>query len=572
MQTLRYSINAEMPAGNFLKVGLHFRPKAKSKQTEFQLPAWRPGRYTLQNFVKNIRNLRFEDAKGNLLKSEKINKDRWEVQHEAGEDIFVQYEYFARQWDAGGCYFDDDIVYINWICLAIYPVGFENESCTVDLKIPQEYQIAGSLRKENNKLFAENFDTLVDSPIIASKNIHSRQYTVPESDTIFHLSVYARREPELDKWLEDFAAFTSEQLKIFGEIPTKEYWFLLLILPHQFYHGVEHLNSTVIALGPEDRIGERSLYEELLGVSCHELFHVWNVKAIRPKEMMPYRFEKENYFKTGFVAEGVTTYYGDYLLLRSSVFETEDYFRELNKMLKRWRDNYGRQNLSVADSSFDLWIDGYEQGIPQRKKSIYVDGCLAALILDMKIRRETNNQRSLDDLMRLLWKNFGQKGKGYSEKDYIKAAEKIAGIDLKDYFDELIYGTADFTPHLNHALSWVGCELIFEFPKDYSDYFFGVQLNGNTVRLTAPLSPAENIFSPEDEIIAIDGLKVNAENIQRHFKGKERLHLHFFRAGRLKEATMQQNGSVFFEKTSINFVENLTEEQRENFEYWAGLM
>jgi len=52
------------------------------------------------------------------------------------------------------------------------------------------------------------------------------------------------------------------------------------------------------------------IYKELIGVASHELFHCWNVKSIRPIEMMPYDYTKENYSASGYVYEGVTTYYG----------------------------------------------------------------------------------------------------------------------------------------------------------------------------------------------------------------------------------------------------------------------
>ena len=94
--------------------------------------------------------------------------------------------------------------------------------------------------------------------------------------------------------------------------PTEDYHFLYQFLPYQAYHGVEHYNSTVIALGPADQVIEDSgLYYEFLGVSSHELFHTWNIIRIRPQEMMPYDYTRENYFPTGFLAEGATTYYGD---------------------------------------------------------------------------------------------------------------------------------------------------------------------------------------------------------------------------------------------------------------------
>src|SRR6185369_4870034 len=113
----------------------------------------------------------------------------------------------------------------------------------------------------------------------------------------------------------------------------------------------------------------------------------------------PYDYTQENYSRLGYVAEGVTTYYGDLFLARSGVFNLDEYFEELNQRINKHLNNYGRFNMSVAQASFDTWLDGYVPGIPHRKTSIYDEGCLIALMTDLLIRRHTKNKKSLDDVM-----------------------------------------------------------------------------------------------------------------------------------------------------------------------------
>ena len=55
------------------------------------------------------------------------------------------------------------------------------------------------------------------------------------------------------------------------------------------------------------------------------------------------------------------------------------------KIMKRHLENEGRHNLSVSDSSFDTWLDGYELGIPNRKTSIYTEGALCMFMIDALI-------------------------------------------------------------------------------------------------------------------------------------------------------------------------------------------
>jgi predicted metalloprotease with PDZ domain len=197
----------------------------------------------------------------------------------------------------------------------------------------------------------------------------------------------------------------------------------------------------------------------LLGVSSHELFHAWNIIRIRPKELLPYDFTKENYFRTCFVAEGCTTYYGDLFLCRAGVFSEEAYVKELQVYMKRHFESSAHASQSLADSSFDLWLDGYEKGIPNRKVSVYHKGALAALILDLYLRKKTNHEHSLDDVMRLLWVRFGKPYVGYTIEDYIQIVEEVAGETLEWYWNECIFGADSLESRLNEALAFVGLQM-----------------------------------------------------------------------------------------------------------------
>nr|WP_282597092.1 hypothetical protein [Rufibacter aurantiacus] len=316
-----------------------------------------------------------------------------------------------------------------------------------------------------------------------------------------------------------------------------------------------------------------AFYKELLGVSCHELFHTWNIKQIRPKEMLPYDFTRENYFRTGYVAEGVTTYYGDYLLARSGVFTSEQYFQELNTVLKRHTVDQGEQNLSVADSSFDTWLDGYKPGIPDRKVSIYHKGCIAALVLDLEIRKATQNARSLDEVMRRMWLEFGQPGIGYAEEDYQRLAEEVAGVSLEQYFREMVFGTTAFDTWLAPALEYVGCLLEKEPAALAYESTYGFRLNAalssaSVIGYVVPNSPAAQILSLDDELIAINGRKVENSNLANLVKGQAELEITLFRQKRLKTVKLKPDDTVYLPQYCVKKSQSATAEQQANFKAW----
>jgi len=257
-------------------------------------------------------------------------------------------------------------------------------------------------------------------------------------------------------------------------------------------------------------------YEDLLGVCSHELYHTWNIKAIRPVEMYPYDYTKENYFRTGFVAEGVTTYMGDMMLYNSGVFGWKEFIKTQNQNLERHLTNYGRYNLSVADSGFDNWLDGYKLGSPDRKTSIYPDAALCMLMVDLEIIRNTDGRNSLHSVMKELYEEFAQKEKGYSEDDFRNICVEFGGLRVAEIFENHIYGTENYIPSLKTALNVVGLELKEKKNPNLSAQYFGfVAVKENekvTIKKVEPNSVTDKSgIAPEDEITKINGKNIEGK-------------------------------------------------------------
>ncbi|HEY9117460.1 MAG TPA: M61 family peptidase, partial [Roseivirga sp.] len=428
--------------------------------------------------------------------------------------------------------------------------------------LPEDYKIASGLQPtDKHSLHAKSYYQLVDSPIFASPSLRTIPYEV--EDTQYYIHIQGDLPQSDEQLIEDFLSFTQKQMELMGGFPAKHYHFLIQSLPYKAYHGVEHWNSTVICLGPSNELGERTLYKELLGVSCHELFHTWNVIRLRPKEMVPYNFQAENYHQTGFVTEGVTTYYGDLFLARSGVFNFEEYLQELNKLLKRHYENEGRKAYSVGESSFDLWLDGYERGVPGRKVSIYNEGALAAMILDLTIRLKHDNQKSLDDVMRLLWEKHGEDMSGYSFEDYQSACETVYDGSLQTYFDEIILGLTPFEKYLIPLLDAFGLKMALKNADRPEEDQFGFRLLENKVDLIATGSPAEQWLSINDII-----LKVNDEKLDGQISQGEQLTLEVLRMGKKKTATLTSDGKHYFQIYQLQLKENLSNTERELLKGW----
>jgi predicted metalloprotease with PDZ domain len=460
---IQYKISSENPQSHFLNIEMVI-DNIQSESIELQLPAWRPGRYELQHFAKNIQRFEIMDSDGKMLNFHKITKDRWLIHVADLQEITVKFTYFANVQNAGSSYVDEQVMYVNFVNFLPYVQGRMDEECMLEMILPKEYKVACGLSNVGKVLNPpnvqmkgfnfqpNNYYELVDSPLLASPYLQHQSYQVENVD--FHVWFLGNYTPNWNKLLPDFQVFTEKQVQIMGDFPEKNYHFINWILPTSFYHGVEHRNSTMIVLGPDSE-GD-GLYADLLGVSSHELYHAWNICKIRPVEMMPYDFTKENYFPTGFVAEGVTTYYGDLFLMQAGVFKQEQYLQELETVLKRHFEQDGKAFQSLVESSFDLWLDGYSQAIPHRRVSIYQKGAVVSLILDLTIRLKFNHKKSLETVMKTMWERFGKEGVGYSIEDYQRVCEEVYGASLKGYFKDCIYGNMPLETMVNELLQAFG--------------------------------------------------------------------------------------------------------------------
>lgn len=566
---MKYTFTYQNPNQQYLKISVEMT--SAGNETLVRLPSWRPGRYELGNFAKNVKGFKVFDENNKQLDFSKISKDDWKVQTANTSKITVEYFYYASELNAGSTYIDDQQLYVNPVNCCVYQDELFNERVEVELIIPESWEIASSFNKENGKYYVENVDELMDTPFIASSQLQHQDYT--SGNTKFHIWFNGEVKPEWDKIVKDFQAFTDKQIEKFSEFPVNEYHFLIQVLPTRAYHGVEHLKSTVITLGPSYEVFKED-YVELLGVSSHELYHAWNVKSIRPIEMYPYNFKEENYSELGYLCEGVTTYQGDMFLYKSEVFDEKQYFKELSRQFQRHFDNFGRFNYSVAESSLDTWLDGYQAGAPGRKVSIYTEGAILAFVTDIRIRRATNSKAGLDDVMKRLYFNFALNGKGVSKEDYKTTIEQVAGESFDDLFENYIYGNKPFESIIVDSLEFLGLELEHKPSNSYAESKLGFKAvqSGKefVVKAMYPGGPAETggLFL-EDTIVSINGYHIDGQlDKWLQYCDDDLKTLTINRGGRLIDCTLPEVNRNFFMDYSIQKMENPNNQQKRAYDLW----
>ena len=546
---MKYVVSYKDSERHFIDFKLIIDSKGLSK-IKLQLPSWRPGRYELGNFAKNIKDFNVLCRDNKKVRFSKKTKDLWELECQYSDQIIITYSYYANELNAGSTYLDENQLYINPVNCMFYNSQDTNLEYEIEFKLPSDFKIYTSLENTgNNTLKATNFDQLADSPIIASNSAQQRSLTI--NNINFSFCFQGEVKVNWEKMLKDFTSFINYQINIFGSFPHKKFLFLFQITPYSSYHGVEHHHSTVILLGPSYDVF-KNLYKELLGVSSHELYHVWNVKGIRPSDMLPYDFSKENYTEMGYVTEGVTTYMGDRILYESGVFSTDQYFKELEKLFQRHFHSDGRNHYSVSESSFDTWLDGYVQGIPGRKVSIYIEGALIALICDAKIRKGTGHKKSLHDVMRAMYSG-SKEITSYDMNDYKSTLEAISGESFSSIFDKIIYGKEDFMDFLEEAFKVFGWKFSVIKSENIS-WQLGLKTyfkNGHLKVLNVLENSAghNSKIIKEDEILAVNDFRIdnNLEHWLNYFEN-DNIVLKVSRNGKILDINMNSSNDIQYFK------------------------
>ncbi len=554
---MQYHVSYDRPHRHLIDITLTIHD-VREDPLELQLPAWRPGRYQLENFARNIKWLEVEDGQGKPLEHHKVSKDRWWVRTEKVEEVCVRYQYYANVMDAGSSVLNEDQLYVNPVNCFLYVPGREEDPCTIELDVPEDYRIATSMSTTGPFSFEVNdLQELMDSPFIASSSLLRDSFEL--DGVTFHLWFQGECRPDLDRIKSDLRKIAEVQVNAFGGFPVDEYHFFYQVLPYTTRHGVEHVRSTVIVMGPSFAVLDpEQQYDSFIAISSHELYHAWNVKQIRPVEMMPYDLSGENYSRLGYMLEGVTTYMGDHMLLRSGVWNEQTYFNRFAQMLKRHFDNAGRKNLSVAASSFDTWLDGYQAGVPHRKVSIYNEGALIAFMLDVSILESTLGERSLDDLMKSVYEDHARKGKGYTEEDLLRILEEVSGTDHTPFFRRFVWGIEDYRSQLKACFDTLNIEWE-ETPSPFfheGHYGFKATQEGEGWKVTSVLpgsSADQGTLAPGDKIITVNGYST-AEALGEwlaYFGPEHPVETGILREGKWITLTLEGTNDIFYRQFSV---------------------
>ena len=448
-QSIHYHLSWPEPDTHYYHVEITII-RSKVGRLYMRMPAWRPGRYIIQNYARYVIDFEAKAIDGKPLNFKKSDKNTWEVAASLYTEIVVRYKVYANVLDAGESYLDGHEAYLNPISALMYGVGFEFTPSLLTFDKSPDWSVATALDydEEKNGYLASDYHELVDSPFIISPDFTCHSFS--HDGATYELIFQGQGNYDPDTVIDQVSRIVRVQTKIMGVTPFKRYVFLYHLLPERFGHGVEHKNSTCIVVGPP-LFNEPEFIDLYLGLTSHEFFHLWVVERIRPEAMYHPDYGKEVYTTTMWVYEGITSYYTELVLVKAGLMARDTYFDRLANTLRRYDSELGRKVKSVAMVSWDSWISSSSP--PNTTYSFYLAGHVLGLLLDLEIRGRTGNGRSLNDVFRFLYAEYAEKDIGVPEDGFKKALEAVSQSSFSLFFEKYVYGMEDidYNTFLKHA-------------------------------------------------------------------------------------------------------------------------
>ncbi|HEY9890360.1 MAG TPA: M61 family metallopeptidase [Candidatus Sericytochromatia bacterium] len=570
--TIHYQVAMPQPQSHLFEVTLSVQNWQKPL-LDLKMPVWTPGSYLVREYAKHLQDFSADTGdKQQSLAFRKITKNYWQIDTANTSKITVRYRVFANELSVRTNHLDATHGYFNGAALFFFIPGFEQQPIQVEIVPKPEWQVTTPLPAVSGKantFEAKDFDTLVDSPFeIGSHQI----YNFEVLGKPHQLAIWGQGNVNPEGVIEDTKKIIEVEANIFGGLPYERYLFLLHLTNNSF-GGLEHKDACSLIYA---RFGFRAKerYQRFMQLVAHEFFHLWNVKRIRPKALEKFDYEQENYTTSLWFCEGTTSYYDLQIPLRAGIYDAKTFLENLSKEITQLQLIPGRKVQPLGESSFDAWIKLYRRDANSNNSQIsyYLKGEMISLLLDLLIRSRQENQRSLDDVMAIMWQRFGKEEIGFTPQQLQDVIESVAQTDLGEFFNRYIDGVDELP--FDEYLEPFGLRLnVVEEAVPYLGLTVKTENNQEMIKFVEVTSPAALAgVDAGDELLAIDNLRVTADQLSdrlKDYQAGDTIKLSLFHQDQLRTLSVKLLAPQP-SRYQIVQVENPTQVQQQNFAGWLG--
>ncbi|HME91779.1 MAG TPA: PDZ domain-containing protein [Myxococcaceae bacterium] len=579
-RAVRYRVAMSQPHSHLFEVEARF--PAQSGPLVVALPVWTPGSYLVREFARHLQDLSATDEAGRRLDVSRLDKRSFQIAAQ-GKNVRLQYRVYANELTVRTSHLDGTHGYFNGATLFLYAEALRGAQHRVSVDSPPGWRPFSALDREGDEFVAADYDELIDSPFEVGPHlpVEFQVAGVPHQ-----IVVWGGDALDREKLAADLQKVCEAESALFGGLPMRRYLFLIY-LADKGRGGLEHKASTSLLFARPNLLNSKG-WEDFLTLAAHEYFHLWNVKRIKPRSLVPFDYSQESYTQLLWAFEGTTSYYDNLLVRRAGLMSASRYLNRLGECLTALHSTPGRKVQTLAEASMMAWIKHYrpDENSPNSAISYYLKGEIVAALLDLEIRRATQDERSLDDVMRLLWTRYGDE-RGVPEDGVERAATEVASRDLSAFFDRAIRSTAELD---YSAFQHVGLEVKFRVKESPGDKggspprikpaelkpkgWLGISIKGGaTIASVLEGSPAMKAgLYADDDIVALDGYRVDGAGLIARCEEKrpgETAKVTVFRRDRLVEVEIPLEDKPA-DAAYLARMENPTEAQRAAFQAWLN--
>ena len=511
--TMAFTVSMPQPATHIFHVT--FRCDGlQGELQDFKMPVWSPGYYGIGDYAKNVSSFRAEDGAGRALPWEKVTKNTWRVATGNAPAVTLHYDVYGATAFAVQNFLGENRAYISPTGLFLHVAGQLRHAVTVAVQLPANWTLIATgldaVAGRPNTFSAPDFDVLYDCPMLLGNQelLRFEVKGVPHQVALENVAATVDRE----KIAADLKRMVEAATRLMGDVPYRHYTFLMMGTGNG---GIEHTNSASIAFNGNSLNNENG-YRGWLSYVAHEYFHNFNVKRIRPLALGPFDYDKENLTDMLWVSEGLSVYYQDIVMLRAGLMTREQYLDKMKNAIGRFENAPGHHYQSATESSMNAWGSGSGVGVDRSTSiSYYDDGAMLGAMLDLKIRHESQNRKSLDDVMRVLYrKYYREKKRGWTDAEFRGECESAAGGDLSEVFEY-----ASTTRDVDYAKYFALAGLrLTAAAQDAPGAYLGVNTHTQDGKLVVTEvtaeSPVESAgLRAQDQILEVDGTKATPKSL-----------------------------------------------------------
>jgi len=431
----------------------------------------------------SIKDLRASNEKGDKLWTSQYSDQgwpSWTVSTQNARTVTVEYDvvldYYWKAIDAYLGYLGPSFMMSIGLWTFLVPSGFSKRPVIANFSLPTGWDAYAPWDRQNGTWHAPSVEYFVTSTFALGT---FRVITRHIADTDVSIVVYDKWAASMQEEIADasFRIFEYYATMVFTKPPIGKY--MAIYAPGtddgKDIGQCEWSQSQGISVVQQFVTGHMENY-------AHRVFHIWN--NFPPTGMQAGTTEGD---WSWWATEGIAIYYNNRALVDLGYLKGNEPLRDdVDRYL---REFLGTKNDVPVTQAFKLWdisTDAYFF-VTYRK------GALVSLLMDALTRKVTNENKTLDDLMRTLYERHGGMKGVYTNKDMIRLLNSITGFDFTPFFNKYVYGKDRLPLKLvpgDLAVDWpelLRALKLSRFPimtLTLSDSFPKV---GQTVRMTAQL-------------------------------------------------------------------------------------